>query len=221
MRTRVWPRLRPAATLEDAERAIAIATTAWPAWRDLPLEARAARLNDLGARLERDRLRLAAMEVHEQAKPWREADADIAEAVDFCRYYAREALAELAPRPLGNLPGEANLLTCEGRGVCAVIAPWNFPLAILCGMAAAALVAGNAVLLKPAEQAAAIAHAFHEHALAAGIPPGVLAFLPGRGKSSATRWCGTRTSRRSRSPAAARSARRSSRRPRKSRRARR
>jgi RHH-type proline utilization regulon transcriptional repressor/proline dehydrogenase/delta 1-pyrroline-5-carboxylate dehydrogenase len=165
----------------DVEQALAIAKKAWPAWRDLPLETRAARVNELGARLERDRLRLAAMEVHEQAKPWREADADVAEAVDFCRYYARQALIELGPRAQGSLPGETNTLTYEGRGLCAVIAPWNFPLAILCGMTAAALVAGNAVLLKPAEQAGAIAFAFHRHALAAGIPSAILPFLPGDG----------------------------------------
>jgi RHH-type proline utilization regulon transcriptional repressor/proline dehydrogenase/delta 1-pyrroline-5-carboxylate dehydrogenase len=170
------------ATIDDVEKAILIAKKAWPAWRDLPLETRAARINDLGARIEKDRLRLAAIEVHEQAKPWREADADIAEAVDFCRYYARRALIELAQRTLGNLAGESNTLTYEGRGLCAVIAPWNFPLAILCGMATAALVSGNAVLLKPAEQANAIALAFHHHALAAGIPAAVFPFLPGSGE---------------------------------------
>ena len=169
------------ATIHDVEQAVAIAQKAWPAWRDLPLETRAARINDLGARLEKDRLRLTAMEVHEQAKPWREADADVAEAVDFCRYYACQSLVELRPRVQGHLPGEANSLTYEGRGLCAVIAPWNFPLAILCGMTTAALVAGNAVLLKPAEQASAIAHAFHRHALDAGIPAEVLALLPGDG----------------------------------------
>jgi RHH-type proline utilization regulon transcriptional repressor/proline dehydrogenase/delta 1-pyrroline-5-carboxylate dehydrogenase len=170
------------ATLQDIEQAITVAKKAWSAWRDLPLETRAAHINDLGARLERDRLRLTAMEVHEQAKPWREADADVAEAVDFCRYYARQALIELSPRPQGSLLGEVNTLSYEGRGLCAVIAPWNFPLAILCGMTTAALVAGNAVLLKPAEQASAIAFAFHQHALAAGIPSAVLAFLPGSGE---------------------------------------
>jgi len=169
------------ATNYDVEEAVAIAQKAWPAWRDLPLETRASIINDLGARLEKDRLRLTAMEIHEQAKPWREADADVTEAIDFCRYYARQSLVELRPRAQGNLPGEVNALTYEGRGLCAVIAPWNFPLAILCGMTTAALVAGNAVLLKPAEQACAIAHAFHQHALQAGIPPGVLAFLPGDG----------------------------------------
>jgi len=170
------------ATVGDVEQAIGFAHQAWPAWRDLPLKERAEILNKLGARLEADRLRLAAMEVHEQAKPWREADADIAEAVDFCRYYARQALEELRPRTLGNLPGETNALSYEGRGVCAVIAPWNFPLAILCGMATAALVAGNAVLLKPAEQSTAVAYAFYQHALAAGVPAGILAFLPGPGE---------------------------------------
>jgi RHH-type transcriptional regulator, proline utilization regulon repressor / proline dehydrogenase / delta 1-pyrroline-5-carboxylate dehydrogenase len=169
------------ATVSDVEQAVALAQKAWPAWRDLPLETRAARVNELGARLERDRFRLAAMEIHEQAKPWREADADVAEAVDFCRYYARQALIELNSRTQGALPGEINTLTYEGRGLCAVIAPWNFPLAILCGMTAAALVAGNAVLLKPAEQAGATAFAFHQHALAAGIPSAILPFLPGDG----------------------------------------
>jgi RHH-type proline utilization regulon transcriptional repressor/proline dehydrogenase/delta 1-pyrroline-5-carboxylate dehydrogenase len=169
------------ATIDDVERAVEIVQKTWPAWRELPLETRAARINDLGVRLEKDRLRLTAMEVHEQAKPWREADADVAEAVDFCRYYARQSLVELRPRAQGNLPGEDNALTYEGRGLCAVIAPWNFPLAILCGMTTGALVAGNAVLLKPAEQASAIAYAFYQHALAAGIPADILAFLPGDG----------------------------------------
>jgi len=169
------------ATPDDVERAISSAKKAWPSWRDLPLEIRAARINELGARLERDRLNLVAREVHEQAKPWREADGDVAEAADFCRYYARQALTELSPRRQGNLPGETNVLTYEGHGMTAVIAPWNFPLAILCGMTAAALVAGNAVLLKPAEQATAVAYAFHQHALAAGIPPEILPFLPGDG----------------------------------------
>ena len=169
------------ATLEDLDTAIASAKKAWPAWRDLPLETRAARVRDLGDRLESDRLALMAREVHEQAKPWREADADVAEAVDFCHYYARQAMLEISPRLQGNLAGEINTLTYEGRGLTAVIAPWNFPLAILCGMATAALVAGNAVLLKPAEQATGIAHAFHQHAIAAGIPPEILQFLPGDG----------------------------------------
>jgi RHH-type transcriptional regulator, proline utilization regulon repressor / proline dehydrogenase / delta 1-pyrroline-5-carboxylate dehydrogenase len=179
-RTRIATRTA-SATIDDLEQAVAATKKAWPAWRHLPLETRAARVNELGTRLERDRLALVAREVHEQGKPWREADADVAEAVDFCRYYARQALTELGSRVQGKLPGENNMLTYEGRGLTAVIAPWNFPLAILCGMTTAALVAGNAVLLKPAEQASAVAQAFHRHALAAGIPPEILAFLPGDG----------------------------------------
>jgi RHH-type proline utilization regulon transcriptional repressor/proline dehydrogenase/delta 1-pyrroline-5-carboxylate dehydrogenase len=169
------------ATREDVEQAVGFAVKASSAWRDLPLADRAALINDLGTRLEADRLHLTAMEVHEEGKPWREADADVAEAIDFCRYYARQGLTELSPRRQGNLPGEANTLLFEGRGVCAVIAPWNFPLAILCGMTTAALVAGNTVILKPAEQSSAVAFAFYRHALAAGIPQDVLAFLPGDG----------------------------------------
>ena len=170
-----------AATEADLISAVTTAKKGWPAWRDRSLSDRADCLRELARRLEADRLRLIALEVHEQAKPWREADADVAEAIDFCHYYARQAEIELAPRRQGSLPGENNLLTYEGRGLTAVIAPWNFPLAILCGMATAALVAGNAVLLKPAEQATAIAYAFHQHALASGIPPEILQFLPGDG----------------------------------------
>ena len=170
-----------AASMVDLDAAIASARIAFPAWRDRPLAERAECLRQLAGRLEADRLNLVAMEVHEQGKPWREADADIAEAVDFCLYYARQAAIELGDRRQGDLPGESNILSYEGRGLAAVIAPWNFPLAILCGMTTAALVAGNAVLLKPAEQAAAVAHAFHQHALAAGIPAEVLHFLPGDG----------------------------------------
>jgi RHH-type transcriptional regulator, proline utilization regulon repressor / proline dehydrogenase / delta 1-pyrroline-5-carboxylate dehydrogenase len=170
------------ASVEDANAAVAIAARAWPAWRDRPLAERAALLEALADSLERDRNELAALQCIEVGKPWREADADVAEAVDFCRYYARQALSELAPRRLGRELGEENTLWYEGRGVCAVIAPWNFPLAILTGMAAAALVAGNTVVMKPAEQSSAIAQALHKRMLAAGFPAEVIAFLPGTGE---------------------------------------
>jgi RHH-type transcriptional regulator, proline utilization regulon repressor / proline dehydrogenase / delta 1-pyrroline-5-carboxylate dehydrogenase len=106
----------------------------------------------------------------------------VAEAVDFCRYYARQALRELSPRALGQLPGEDNAFWYEGRGPCAVIAPWNFPLAILCGMTGAALVAGNTVLMKPAEQSSAVARALYEHLRDAGFPGDVVQLLPGWGE---------------------------------------
>jgi len=91
------------------------------------------------------------MEVLETAKPWREADADVAEAIDYLEYYGREAIAlENGYRPL-SLPGEQNDYVYRPRGIALVISPWNFPLAIPTGMTSAALVAGNAVILKPAE----------------------------------------------------------------------
>ncbi len=98
------------------------------------------------------RLELAALEVRECAKPWPEADADVCEAIDFLEYYARGAIELEAGRELLQVPGERNELRYVPRGVAAVIAPWNFPLAIPCGMTAAALATGNAVVLKPAEQ---------------------------------------------------------------------
>jgi RHH-type proline utilization regulon transcriptional repressor/proline dehydrogenase/delta 1-pyrroline-5-carboxylate dehydrogenase len=170
------------ASAEDANAAVAAASLAWPAWRDRPLSERAARLEALADALQRDRHALAALQCIEVGKPWREADADVAEAIDFCRYYARQALAELAPRSVGSALGEENVLAYEGRGVCVVIAPWNFPLAILTGMATAALVAGNTVVLKPAEQSSAIAWQLHQHMLAVGFPPDVVSFLPGVGE---------------------------------------
>src|SRR3954471_13222687 len=85
-------------------------------------------------------------------KPWQEADADVCEAIDFCEYYARQAIPLTSPQPLSNVPGEDNQIWHEGRGVAAVISPWNFPQAICCGMTVAALVTGNTAIVKPAEQ---------------------------------------------------------------------
>ena len=170
------------ASREDADRALQTAMQFWPAWREMELHERAGLLQRLAEHLERDRMQLAALETIEVAKPWAEADADVAEAIDYCRYYARQALSELAPRRLGDVPGEVNTLSYEGRGPAVIIAPWNFPLAILTGMTAAALVAGNTVVMKPAEQSSAIAHALFGHMLAAGFPPEVVQFVPGRGE---------------------------------------
>src|SRR6185503_16203949 len=100
----------------DADAAVGSARTAFAAWRDTPLRDRAAMLEKLADRLEADRLELAAMQTFEVGKPWREADGDVAEAVDFCRYYARQALSELAPRKQGEVPGEDNVFLYEGRG---------------------------------------------------------------------------------------------------------
>lgn len=170
------------ATASDVDEAISLSVSAYPSWRDLAVGERSALIERLADRIEADRMRLAAIEVFEEAKPWREADADVAEAIDFCRYYAWRARKELSPRCDASLPGEANTFAWEGRGPTAVIAPWNFPLAIICGMSSAALVAGNPVLLKPAEQSSAVAFALYEHMEAAGFPANVAQFLPGLGE---------------------------------------
>src|ERR687883_509225 len=110
------------------------------------------------------RAEIAALECFEAGKPWDQADADVCEAIDFCEYYGREVLrldgasAELVQSP----PGESNRLSYQGKGVAVVIAPWNFPLAIPTGMTVAALVAGNPVILKPAEQTPAVARSLVE-----------------------------------------------------------
>lgn len=170
------------AGVSDTHRAIEAAACASSKWRNTPLHERRRMLEKLGELLQGCRQQLAALQCFEVGKSWVEADADVVEAIDFCRYYAWRAGVELSPEAQGHLPGEDNRLAYEGRGVCAVIAPWNFPLAILCGMAGAALVSGNPVILKPAEQACASAQALFELMLEAGFPNDVVHFLPGRGE---------------------------------------
>jgi RHH-type proline utilization regulon transcriptional repressor/proline dehydrogenase/delta 1-pyrroline-5-carboxylate dehydrogenase len=172
------------ATVDDAIHAIATAKEAFSSWRDTPVQERADLLHRAAAILRRRRFELAAWEVFETAKPWREADADVAEAIDFCEFYAQQAVAmeQSASAELINLPGEENRSILEPRGVTVVIAPWNFPLAILTGMATAALVTGNTVILKPAEQSSVIGAKLMEVLIEAGIPAGVANFLPGDGE---------------------------------------
>ena len=173
------------ATIDDADRAVDVARKAFPTWRDRSPADRAQIVLDIAAGLRLERDALAALMVREVGKPWREADGDVCEAIDFCEYYAREAL-ELAhlgrPRRMQDIPGETNHLFYIPRGVAAVIAPWNFPLAILTGMTTAALVTGNTVIVKPAEQSPVIAARFARIAYRAGVPAGVLQFLPGLGE---------------------------------------
>ena len=166
----------------EADAAVAAAADAWPAWRRTPAADRAAVLFRAAEWMRARRERLAALEVYEAGKPWREADADVCEAIDFCEYYGREMLRLDAGGAVQSPPGEANSLRYQGKGVGVVIAPWNFPLAIPTGMVTAALVAGNAVVLKPAEQTPAIAAQLVEALRAGGVPDGVLAFLPGVGE---------------------------------------
>ncbi len=170
------------ATVADADRAIAHARDAFSDWRDRPVRDRAAAIFGLAAKMRRERDALSALMVREVGKPWREADAGVAEAIDFCEYYAREALRLAEPRLMQRLPGELNHLSYQARGVAAVISPWNFPLAICTGMTAAALVTGNTVVVKPAEQSMVIAERMVRLAHEAGVPTDALSFLPGVGE---------------------------------------
>jgi RHH-type proline utilization regulon transcriptional repressor/proline dehydrogenase/delta 1-pyrroline-5-carboxylate dehydrogenase len=169
------------ASVAQAEQAIAAAKAAFPAWRETPVSERAALLQRIAAGLRARRWELAAWLVYEAGKPWREADGDVAEAIDFCVYYALE-MQKLAAPQHRDVAGELNEYFYEPRGVAVVIAPWNFPLAILCGMTVAALVTGNPVIMKPAEQTGIVAAKLMQIIQAAGAPPGVIHYLPGVGE---------------------------------------
>ncbi|MBO0894756.1 MAG: L-glutamate gamma-semialdehyde dehydrogenase, partial [Acidimicrobiales bacterium] len=166
----------------EADQAVASCLAAWERWSMTPARERAGVAFRAAEVLRRRRDELAALCVFEAGKPWADADGDVCEAIDFCEYYGREALRLERGGPVQSPPGETNVLRYQGKGVAAVIGPWNFPLAIPTGMTLAALMAGNAVVLKPAEQTPAIAAALVDVLLAAGLPPSVLAFLPGRGE---------------------------------------
>ena len=131
--------------------------------------------------LRRRRFEIAAWEILECGKQWREADADVCEAIDFCEYYAAGAIALDEPQEV-DVPGEENRFIHVPRGVTAVISPWNFPLAILTGMTAAALATGNTVVMKPAEQSSITAAKLMEVFQEVELPAGVANFLPGRGE---------------------------------------
>ena len=173
------------ASEDDAAAAVETAARGFRDWGARPAAERAEVLRAAAAQLRERRLPLAALQVRECAKPWPEADADVCEAIDFLEYYAREAIELDRGRSLVQAPGERNTMRYAPRGVATVISPWNFPLAIPCGMTAAALAAGNAVVLKPAEQspgsAGALVDALHE----AGVPRDALALLPGYGEAGA------------------------------------
>ena len=170
------------AGVEEAQAAIEAAKAARADWAETPSVERAKLLMDVAEEMRKRRDELAAWMVFESGKIWREADADVCEAIDFCEYYAREMIALDAPERLGRLPGELNHLVYEPRGVAAVIAPWNFPLAILTGMTMAAAVTGNTVIMKPAEQSPVIAAKLMEICQKVGFPEGVINFLPGVGE---------------------------------------
>jgi RHH-type transcriptional regulator, proline utilization regulon repressor / proline dehydrogenase / delta 1-pyrroline-5-carboxylate dehydrogenase len=169
------------AGVDEAERAVKAARAAFENWRWTPVEERAQLLERAADILERRRYELSAVEVFEVGKPWSEADADIREAIDFCRFYAQQMRRLGRPKLTQQVTGEESYHHYWPRGVAFVIAPWNFPTAILCGMASAGVVTGNAVIMKPSEQSiicgAMLMQVFEE----AGVPPGVLNFLSGHG----------------------------------------
>ena len=169
----------------EVEAAVEAGTRARGQWAAMPAAERAAILVRAAELLRADRLELAALEVRECAKPWPEADADVCEAIDFLEYYARGAI-ELERGPeLLQPAGERNDMRYVPRGVVAVISPWNFPLAIPTGMTAAALAAGNSVVLKPAEQSPACSLRLVDALHRAGVPRDALALLPGLGETGA------------------------------------
>jgi RHH-type proline utilization regulon transcriptional repressor/proline dehydrogenase/delta 1-pyrroline-5-carboxylate dehydrogenase len=169
------------AGIPEAERAVKAAREAFGKWSRTPFEERARFLERSADIMERRRYELSAVEVFEVGKPWNEADGDIREAIDFCRFYAQQMRRLGRPKLTQRVPGEDSYHHYWPRGVAFVIAPWNFPIAILCGMASAGVVTGNTVIMKPSEQSivcgAMLMQVFEE----AGVPPGVLNFLSGHG----------------------------------------
>lgn len=171
----------------DVEQALSAAQLQFPAWSRRPISERAQYLRKAAQWMSDHRSRLAAAAVLEAGKPLREADADVKEAIDFLNYYAWAAERLIRERDVMSLADEINTVVPVGRGVTAVIAPWNFPLAILTGMSAAAVVMGNTVILKPAEQSMLCGLEVMNAYRGVGIPAGVVNFLPGRGEDIGAR----------------------------------
>ena len=169
------------ATKELANQAVETAYETFQTWRNTPPEERAQLLFRVAELIRSRKHELSAWMIYEVAKSWPEADGDTAEAIDFLEYYGREMLRYAAPQPLTQMAGEDNHLKYIPLGVGAVIPPWNFPLAIMAGMTAAAIVTGNTVVLKPSSDAPTIAYKFFELLEEAGMPAGVVNFMTGSG----------------------------------------
>lgn len=169
------------ANIDQAEQAIAAAQVAFKSWKALTAQTRGDYLRRLADLLEQRRLELTAWILVEVGKPIREADAEVSEAIDFCRYYAKEAEKLFNPIRDRSVPGENNTYLYQPKGISLVISPWNFPLAIALGMSVAALAAGNTVILKPAAQSSVVGAKIMEMMQLAGIPAGVFNYLPGKG----------------------------------------
>ena len=169
------------ASITEADSALAAARAAQPKWARTPVAERAAILEKVAALMRRDKADLCALEILEAGKNWPEADADVAEAIDFCNFYAAVMRDLGRPKRTQATAGETNVQHWWARGVGVIIAPWNFPLAILTGMASAAIVAGNAVIIKPSDQTPVIGARLMDLLIEAGLPPGVANLLTGPG----------------------------------------
>ncbi len=182
------PKIANDRTPAHAAEMVTLAEKAFPAWRDLDHRARAEVLIRAAAAMRAQRDALSGVMIKEAGKTWREADADVCEAIDFCEYYARLSAPLFARQRLGKFIGELDEQWYQPRGVAVVISPWNFPLAICCGMTVAALVTGNTVIVKPAEQTpgiAALMHGILDDALSSlDVQGDVLQFCPGPGETT-------------------------------------
>ncbi len=165
----------------EVDAAVEAAVRAYESWRWVPAEERAALLMRAANILRRRRMEASAWMVFEVGKNWAEAEADVAEAIDFAEYYAREILRYAPGRPLPPITGEMSEYQYLPLGVVAVISPWNFPVAIPAGMTLGAIVCGNTVVMKPASDSAATAYLIAEALAEAGLPPGVMNLIAGPG----------------------------------------
>ncbi len=172
------------ASTDDIDWSLTQAGQAFNDWSKTPVSERAAILERFACLLEDNMPTLLAMTCLEAGKTWSDGIGEVREAIDFCRYYGAQAVKLMAsPVRLHGYTGELNEMTLHARGVVLCISPWNFPLAIFVGQAVAALVTGNCVIAKPAEQTPLIAHFAVELMLKAGLPAGVIQLLPGRGET--------------------------------------
>ncbi|HET8797732.1 MAG TPA: aldehyde dehydrogenase family protein, partial [Thermoanaerobaculia bacterium] len=166
---------------EHVERAIETAWSAFESWKRQPVDVRAGVLLRAAKLMRERKHEFSAVMILEVGKTWAEADADTAEAIDFMEFYAREAYRYAGQQPITKIESEDNDLVYIPLGVGAVIPPWNFPLAIMCGMTTAAMVAGNCVILKPSSDSPWIAWRFFDLLEEAGMPAGVVNFVSGGG----------------------------------------
>ena len=166
--------------LSQADEAIAAAKAAFPAWKSSPIHDRISLIRQVGDRIAAQRNELNAWMAFEAGKPLHQADLEVSEAIDFCQYYA-DQMERLATETHYDIAGETNHTLYRPQGIALVISPWNFPLAIPVGMAIAALVTGNCVLLKPSGATSIVAAKFSEILNQVGFPPGVFQFIPGPG----------------------------------------